>query len=263
MRRFDPEYLRSTRAGMWADDQSALDGLELGGRASILDIGAGTGVLTRVLRSESRGRVIALDADRDLLDRVDPPRIVGDALSLPLADDAVDLVVCQALLVNLSDPTAALTEWARVARDHVAAIEPDNAAVRITSTVDSEVDLARRARARYLAGVETDAGLGADAADHFAAAGLEVVGRARYDHVRRIAPPYDDRAIEAARRKATGAGLAVDRSTILAGPTDEATYEALEDEWRTMGRAVIDQMADRRYERTERIPFFVTVGRVP
>ncbi|AWB28622.1 class I SAM-dependent methyltransferase [Halococcoides cellulosivorans] len=263
MRRFDAEYLRSTRAGMWADDRSALDSLDLAERDSILDVGAGTGVLTRVLRAESSGRVIALDADHALLDRVAPPRIAGDALRLPFLDASIALVACQALLVNLPDPTAALTEWARVASDHVAAIEPDNAAVRVESTVDGEAALAERARARYLAGVETDAGLGADAADHFEAAGLDVVGRARYDHVLRVAPPYDDRAVEAARRKATGAGLAVDRSTILAGPTDEATYEALEREWRTMGRAVIDQMADRRYERTERIPFHVTVGRVP
>lgn len=263
MRRFEAEYLRSTRVGMWDDDRSALDPLALDDRDTVLDVGAGTGVLTRVLRSESPARVVALDADRSLLARADPPRIVGDATRLPLADAAVDLVVCQALLVNLADPTAAIGEWARVARDHVAVIEPDNAAVTVDSSVESESDLARRARRRYLAGVSTDAGLGADAAAHVRAAGLEVVATARYDHVLQIAPPYDERALEAARRKATGAGLAVDRATILDGPTDEATYEALEAEWREMGRSVVDQMADGEYERTETIPFHVVVGRVP
>lgn len=262
MRSFDAEYLETTRRGMWEGSREALTDLNLASRDAVLDVGCGTGVLTRVLREECPGQVVGLDADARLLAAVDPPVVRGDATRLPFAEDSFDLVVCQALLINLPDPLAAVEEFGRVAADGVAVVEPDNSAVTVESTVDAEPPLARRARDFYLDGVGTDVALGASAGDLLEEAGFDVVGTRRYDQVRTTEPPYSADALAGARRKATGEGLADDRAEILAGEATVDEYEALRQEWRSMGRVVIEQMQDDAYERTETVPFFVTVGRV-
>jgi ubiquinone/menaquinone biosynthesis C-methylase UbiE len=256
VRRFDAEYLSHTREGLWAD-RSALEPLALSTRESVLDVGCGTGELTAVLR-EACDVVYALDRDRSLLETVADPRLQGDALSLPFADDAVDLVACQALLINLPDPDAALAEFRRVASEHVAAIEPDNANVEVSSSVASEERLAERARERYLAGVETDPTLGA-LTERFEAAGLSDVTIRRHEHAQHVEPPYDDAAVEAARRKALGTPIDDRRSTLAAGG---AAVDDLRNEWRHMGREVARAMAEESYERREVVPFYVTVGSV-
>jgi len=264
VRRFDADYLEATRRGMWADSREALVDLDLERRERILDVGCGTGELTRVLGEESDAAVVGADVDPALLSAASAvaPVVRADATDLPFRDDAFDLVVCQALLINLPDPVAAVREFGRVSGDLVAAVEPDNSAVEVASTVGAEEGLARRARERFLDGVETDVALGADAAGVFERAGLEVVSTRRYDHERTTEPPYSEAAVEDARRKVTGDGLADDRETILAGETSEDEYDRLWSDWRSMGRDVVEQMGDREYERRETVPFFVTVGRV-
>jgi SAM-dependent methyltransferase len=264
VREFSESYLSRTREGMWADSRDALEPLALDSRDRVLDVGCGTGELSRVLATESPGEVIGCDADSDLLAVASEhvPTVAGDAVQLPFPDDTFDLVVCQALLINLPDPTAALEEFARVSTDLVAAVEPDNAAVEIDSSVDAEGRLERRARRAYLEGVDTDVALGAGARDAFETAGLEVLETRRYDHVRTVEPPYSDGALMAARRKATGDGLADDRETILSGAVTESEYDDLRSSWREMGRTVVEQMGAKEYRRAETVPFFVTVGRV-
>lgn len=262
MRRFDAEYLAHTRRGMWDDSRGALSALDLSTRERVLDVGSGTGALTRILREEAAGDVVALDADPQLLAHVEGPAVVGDAFRLPFPDDAFDLVVCQALLINLPDPVDAVREFARVSRDRVAVIEPDNGRVTVESTVDGEQGLAREAREHYLAGVDTDVTLGSDVASLLADAGLESIEVTRYDHARTISPPYGDADVESARRKASGDGLATDRGTMLEGGLTPDGYDSLRQRWRQMGRDVIAQMAERTYERTETVPFYVAVGQV-
>jgi SAM-dependent methyltransferase len=262
VRRFSADYLETTRTGMWADSRDALADLAIDDCERILDAGCGTGELTRVLREESDATVVGLDADAALLESVAGPTVRGDATRLPFDDDTFDLVVCQALLINLPDPVAAVREFARVASERVAAVEPNNGAVTVESTVDSEPRLARRARRRFLDGVQTDVELGADAADAFERAGVTVVSTRRYDQELTVEPPYGKQAVRAARRKATGEGLASDRETILDGETTPAEYDALREQWREMGRVVVSQMQTDDYERRETVPFFVTVGRV-
>jgi Methylase involved in ubiquinone/menaquinone biosynthesis len=261
MRRFSEEYLTATRTGMWAD-RDALADLALPTRERVLDVGAGTGELTRVLREEAGGdqssngggQVVAVDADPALVGAVPPPRLLGDATRLPVADDAVDLVVCQALLVNLDDPATALAEFVRVSTDRVAAIEPDNSAVTVESTVDSEEPLAQRARRMYLRGSAVDPALGSSRG-LFERAGLSGVSVRRYDHVRTVEPPYSGQALESARRKASGAGLATDRETMLAAGVTAEAFDRLRGEWRAMGRQVVEQMRAGEYRRRETVRF--------
>jgi SAM-dependent methyltransferase len=249
---------------MWDDSRAALADLELGDRERVLDVGCGTGELTRVLAAESDAEVVGVDADPDLLAAAaHRPVVRGDATRLPFGDDAVDLVVCQALLINLPDPAAAIEEFARVSTDLVAAVEPDNSRVAVTSTVDGEAELTARARAAYLDGVATDPTLGgAPTRTLFEDTGLTDVATRRYDHEQVVAAPYDDDDLAAARRKATGEALADKRETLLAGGLDEERYEQLRQDWRSMGRQAVEQMQAGEYRRTETIPFFVTVGRV-
>ena len=271
MRQFSADYLNRTREGMWADSRDALADLDLPNRRRVLDVGCGTGELTRVLASESTGsgadgptEVVGVDADRRLLDvaSASVPCVTGDALCLPFADDSVDLVVCQALLINLPEPAAALGEFARVSTDLVAAIEPNNAAVSVDSTVDSEVDLEARVREAYLRGIDTDVALGKQVESLFEAAGIEPLSTRQYDHEKRTEPPYSDDALRSAKRKASGEGLADHETELRRGVAGEATYDTLRRAWREMGREVIGQMQTDDYERVETVPFTVTVGQV-
>lgn len=257
---------------MW-NDREALADLDLASRERVLDVGCGTGELARVLAEECPGEVIGCDVDLDLLevatDRDDPtdrralPVVAGDALRLPFREDSFDLAVCQALLINLPDPVAAVREFRRVSSELVAAVEPDNAAVSVASTVGAESDLAARARRAYLDGVETDVTLGGEGVrEAFRDAGLSDIRTRRYYHTRRIEPPYAERDLRSARRKASGEGLADDRATLLGGDLSAEEYDDLRTDWREMGRAVVEQMREGEYRRAEVVPFYVTVGSV-
>ncbi|ELZ83629.1 methyltransferase [Haloferax gibbonsii ATCC 33959] len=265
MRRFSESYLRRTRAGMWDDSRAALADLDLDGRARILDVGCGTGEFTRVLAEASDARVVGVDADTDLLsvasDRAGIEAVAGDATRLPFAADSFDLVVCQALLVNLPDPTAALSEFARVSSDLVATVEPDNAAVGVDSTVEAEAALDRRVRDAFRDGVATDVALGDRVRGLFADAGLSVVGTRRYHHRKLTEPPYDDHDVRSAAKKATGEGLDRHEADLRRG-LDDDSYESVRREWREMGREVVQQIRDGEYRRAEVVPFDVTTGRV-
>lgn len=288
---------------MWEGDRTALEDLQLGNRRRILDVGCGTGELTRVLAEEAvagRGRdrvdrqegsdrqtdpdgqnrpapepeLVGVDADSTLLsvarDRWQDGEatapapapasfVAGDATGLPFDAGAFDLVVCQALLSNLPEPDAAVREFVRVSSALVAAVEPDNAGVDVSSTVDAEERLEPRVREAYIDGVETDVAIGDSVRELFEAAGLSDVRVRRYLHEKRVEPPYSKAALESAARKASGAGLA-DHETELRRALGPEGYDDLRGRWRRMGRGVVDQMRAGDYERVEVVPFYVTVG---
>ena len=87
----------------------------------VLDVGCGTGVITNELARRTRGQVIGLDINPEMLAHARRPtgRVryeEGDALDLPYPDEHFDLVVCHFLLLWVSDPILAMREMARVTR---------------------------------------------------------------------------------------------------------------------------------------------------
>ena len=265
MRRFEAEYLRYTRDGLWTD-RDALAALSLSDRRRIADVGAGTGELTRVLAAEApQATVVGVDADRRLLEvarsETRAEVVAGDAERLPIETCGVDLAVCQALLVNLAEPATAVGELARVSSDLVAAIEPDNAAVEVSSTVDGEETVDRRAREAFRDAADTDVALGSRVRELFRAAGLVDVRTRRHEHEKRIEPPYSERGLEATARKASGSAIAAAEAELTAALGPEG-YDRLRTAWREVGRRAVEQMETGEYRRVEVVPFDVTVGRV-
>jgi len=89
-------------------------------RMRVLDLGAGTGDLSRALLDAGAARVVAADLTPAMLRRAPSgPRLVpvlADALRLPFRDASFDRVASAFLLRNVEDVGAALAETARVLR---------------------------------------------------------------------------------------------------------------------------------------------------
>jgi len=93
----------------------------------VLDIGSGTGVLVPFLVAElgGEGKIVSLDISMEMLVQAqakDFPAIVGfaqaDVLAIPLADDSMNLAMCNSALPHFSDKGKALKEIARILRDN-------------------------------------------------------------------------------------------------------------------------------------------------
>ena len=105
--------------GQWAEQIA--EAARIGAGDRVLDVGCGTGVLTRAAadRVELAQQVTGLDRNEGMLAvaRRVRPQIdwrQGDASALPFADHSFDVVVSQFALMYFSDRTAALTEMMRV-----------------------------------------------------------------------------------------------------------------------------------------------------
>jgi len=141
--RAQTEWVRETRFGRWflgteiwrkyvlAEALQTLARLA-GGRVQsglhILDIGCGEGGAAALLDTHFRPqRITGVDIDAELLERA-RVRVPGEPLSaglrltegcataIPLADDAVDLVLCHQLLHHMTAQREALAEMRRVLR---------------------------------------------------------------------------------------------------------------------------------------------------
>ncbi len=107
--------------------------LSLGRRARILEVGCGTGAVTKQLRTETGGLTYGLDLDLELLRFAamndSKTRFTGgNALALPYPTDTFDAVTCHFFLLWISKPGLALAEMVRVTRPGgsiLALAEPD------------------------------------------------------------------------------------------------------------------------------------------
>ena len=94
------------------------EALGAGAGQTVLDVAAGTAVSTVELAAGG-ARAIACDFSQGMLraGMARPvPKVAGDAMALPLADESVDGVVISFGLRNVADPDAALREFRRVTR---------------------------------------------------------------------------------------------------------------------------------------------------
>lgn len=84
---------------------------------TVLDVGAGTGVVGRAALRRSAQRVVATDVSAPMLGRgpAEAGPVVAEATRLPFADGAFDLAAAACVLGHLVDPGAALREMDRVA----------------------------------------------------------------------------------------------------------------------------------------------------
>lgn len=90
-----------------------------GGSIRAVDVGAGTGVPTRVLERTARiCEVLAVDISPEMLQAVATrpgrKRVAGDAAQLPFRNQSFDLTVCVLALHLLDDKRRAMSEFRRV-----------------------------------------------------------------------------------------------------------------------------------------------------
>lgn len=91
--------------------------VSLGG-AVVLDLGAGTGAVSRAVEATG-GRVVAVDLALDMLrfdQRHRPLAVAADARALPFPAGTFDAVVAGFSISHVPDPSQALSEAARVIR---------------------------------------------------------------------------------------------------------------------------------------------------
>lgn len=108
-----PEQLPAVRRGLEAC--GALD------NATVVDVGCGTGIVTRELLSRvGQGRVIALDLSSEMLARAaraaPDPRVEfihGEVISCGIAAGSVDAVLCYNTFPHFQDRAAAVRELVR------------------------------------------------------------------------------------------------------------------------------------------------------
>jgi ubiquinone/menaquinone biosynthesis C-methylase UbiE len=89
----------------------------------VLDIGSGTGVLLPFLTTEldDEGKIVALDFSAEMLCQAKTKNsspivhfALADVLAIPLADDSMDMAICNSVFPHFSDKARALKEIARV-----------------------------------------------------------------------------------------------------------------------------------------------------
>ncbi|MEU6220020.1 class I SAM-dependent methyltransferase [Streptomyces sp. NPDC047022] len=104
----------------FAEELHVLRGLGIDTAATVLELGAGPGAVTRRLRSAlPRAELIAVDIDPELLAHAEGAAdrlIVADAAELPLPDHSVDFVLLRYVLQHVARPEQVLTQVLRVLR---------------------------------------------------------------------------------------------------------------------------------------------------
>lgn len=116
-------------------------------KSRILDVGTGTGFLAIILANLGH-EVVGIDLSENML-RVAREKakknclkvefLRGDAEDLPFNDKDFDAVTCRHLLWTLPNPSKAISEWKRVARNKVVAIDGNWYDKKISSRILSFV----------------------------------------------------------------------------------------------------------------------------
>ena len=123
----DTEAERLERQAQLAEIEKHLEFIPISDASRVLDVGCGSGSMTRLLaKANPKAQIIGFDARNEYLDVArqlaaeeglsNVEFIEGDAFALPFDDDEFDLVWNKYLMQWLHDPKAALAEMKRVTR---------------------------------------------------------------------------------------------------------------------------------------------------
>ena len=129
----------------------ALDAVAVRSGEVVLDVGSGTGTVTRLLGNlvAPEGEAIGVEPNVRLRQIAEARAtaaacvrfVDGLAGELPMADGSVDVLWCERVLQHLPDPQAAIEEFARVLRPGGRAVLLDSDhASRVMSALDYEVE---------------------------------------------------------------------------------------------------------------------------
>jgi arsenite methyltransferase len=147
-RGLDQGQARAMNVALCRARNRVLSGARLRKGNTVVDVGAGTGLLAlgAARRVGESGIVIAVDASHDGLAECrrqrqsnDPLQmVVGDAVSLPLPDKSVDAVVIRSVLIYVVHKARAAAEFHRVLRPggRVSIFEPINSQYEWFADVD-------------------------------------------------------------------------------------------------------------------------------
>ncbi len=101
----------------------------------VLDVGCGSGAVTKDVAAHTNGIVIAVDDASDMakiakkvLEGMNVEILVGDAHNLPFKDNTFDIAICNLFLMWAKEPQKVVNEMARVVKKGgkvVASLEPD------------------------------------------------------------------------------------------------------------------------------------------
>jgi ubiquinone/menaquinone biosynthesis C-methylase UbiE len=102
----------------------------------VLDVGCGSGFVTRDIARLTRGMVVGIDGSSKLIEvakdvlnnYLNVELYIGDAHKLPFKDNTFDIVTCNLLLMWADDPRKVVKEMARVTKPSgkvLASLEPD------------------------------------------------------------------------------------------------------------------------------------------
>ncbi|MDR3435024.1 methyltransferase domain-containing protein [Telmatospirillum sp.] len=292
------EYFGEERDFWWNDDFLDLIGqrVRLGEIGRIADIGCGLGHWSALIyrRLAKDAELIGIDRDRDniagAVDRI--ARLMpggrfnfmqGDAMALPLSDNAVQAATCQTLLMHLANPAGAIAEMIRVTQPGglILAVEPNNTFNRMgmsSLSVEAPVDdIVRGAELalRYAIG-RMKKGLGCEFIGDllpgmFEQAGLQNIEVWLSDKVVPSLPPYDEPGQQAQlaaieRWQAEGSGpfdWPTMADNIRAGGGDEALLRAGWDDINRDTAAMFDGIRNGCYHATNGGLFYIIAGRVP
>lgn len=165
--------------------RASFEALGIGGRETVVDLGCGTGNLTRLLaeRRADGGRIVAVDFSRRMLEHARRKLAGGagvhfvqaEAEALPLAAASADRVVCFSVWPHFADPARVAAELRRVLRPggivHVLHVDSRATINRIHGTAGGAVARDALPPAAEVAALLADHGLAAteveDAADRY------------------------------------------------------------------------------------------------
>lgn len=93
-----------------------VEGLPLSDARAVLDVGAGSGSLLRLLPRRTDAVIVGIDRSHGMLTLgpADAPRAVMDAETIAFKDGSFDVVLAMFVLFHLPDPAAALREIRRI-----------------------------------------------------------------------------------------------------------------------------------------------------